>query len=51
MNEMHLAQVGLRGISGDTRAVFNRCTTVSIAFDTQTFQQHDLPNGSLGKCV
>jgi hypothetical protein len=51
MNQVHLAQVGLRGISSDTRAVFDRLTTVRIALDTQTSQQHDLPNGLLGKRV
>jgi hypothetical protein len=51
MNEVRLPQVGLRGIPSDTRAMFNRCTTVSVAFNTQTLKQHDFPNGSLGKCV
>ena len=51
MDEVHLAQVWLRWIAGDARAVLDRCTAVSIAFDTQALQQCNLRNGMLGECV
>jgi hypothetical protein len=52
VNEMHLAQIGLRRIARDARAVLDAGTHMRVALDPQTFAQNDLrANGLSTSCA
>lgn len=51
VDEMHLPQVGLGGITRDPRTVLNRSPQVRVTLNTQTDQKSDALNVALGERV
>ena len=51
MDQMHLSQVGLRGISRNSREVLNGCPSMGIALNSPSRNQDDLVDGLFAESV
>jgi hypothetical protein len=51
MDQMHLSQVGLRGIARNPREVLNGCPSMGIALDSPSRNQDDLLDGLFAELV